>query len=212
MNNGVIVTATDTNVGKTVFSAALVSVLEANYWKPIQAGLEEETDTQAVARLSGAAPERILKEAYCLKTPCSPHRAAKIDKVTIESEKLDLENLPCNPDRPLIIEGAGGLLVPLSDNRLQIDQFAHWKLPIILCARTELGTINHTLLSVEAIRHRKLPLQGIVFIGDENRDTQSTIAKFSHAEVLGRLPLISPLNSVTLRLAFGATFKKQDFL
>ncbi len=212
MTNGLIITATDTDVGKTVFSAALVEALKAHYWKPIQAGLEDETDLETVKRLTNASQERLHPETYRLKTPCSPHFAAEIDGITIDPQKLLIPKFPNSENIPLIIEGAGGLLVPLTNTHLQIDQFKIWGQPIILCARTKLGTINHTLLSVEAIKNRGLPLLGIVFIGDTNTNTEQTIANFTGARILGTLPIQSPLNKDTLAKAFARHFHTGDFL
>ena len=140
MSPRVVVAGTDTEIGKTVFSAGLAALLGANYWKPVQAGLEGETDSQIVARLGGLSADRIVPERYSLKTPASPHQAAAIDGVRIAMDSLDV---PDTGDRPLVIEGSGGLLVPLNDTTLYIDVFARWRLPVVLCARTALGTINH---------------------------------------------------------------------
>jgi len=212
MSAGAIITASGTDVGKTVLAAALVEALNADYWKPIQAGLEGETDTDTVKRLANVGPEHLHREAYRLRTPCSPHLAAQRDALTIEPRKLVLPERSSTDTRPLIVEGAGGLLVPLTRTYLQIDQFATWDLPLVLCARTELGTINHTLLSLEAIKRRGLTLLGIAFIGTQNADTQRTIADISGAEILGTLPTLDPLNHETLREAFAKAFCAQDFL
>jgi dethiobiotin synthetase len=207
MSSGFIVTGTDTGIGKTVFSAALAGALGGYYWKPIQAGLEGETDSDAVRRLSGLAPDRVLPEAYRLKMPASPHIAAACEGVEIEPERLPL---PWGA-RPLVIEGAGGLLVPLSDHLLQIDQFVSWGLPVILCARTELGTINHTLLSLEALAKRALRVHGVVFIGKPDEDVESTITRIGRAPRLGLLPITEPLNAARLAEAFRANFDLRDF-
>ena len=207
MSAGFIVTGTDTGIGKTVFSAALAGALRGYYWKPIQAGLEGDTDSDVVRRLSGLAPERILPEAYRLKLPASPHIAAAREGLEIKPARLPL---PWGA-RPLVIEGAGGLLVPLSVNRLQIDQFASWGLPVILCARTDLGTINHTLLSLEALAKRQIRLHGIAFIGDAAEEAESTIVSFGFVRRLGRLPLVEPLDKAHLAAAFRANFDLSAF-
>jgi dethiobiotin synthetase len=199
-----VITGTDTDIGKTVFAAALAGAIGARYWKPIQAGLDGETDSQAVARLSGV---QTLPEAYRLKLAASPHQAAAAENVTIDTDSL----LPPFAD-PLVIEGAGGLMVPLNRSTLNIDVFARWGLPLILCARTVLGTINHTLLSVEAIRLRNISLHGIVFIGEENAESESIILEKSGAGRLGRLPIIAPLNRESLAAAFCAQFRRENFL
>ena len=208
MNRRIVVAGTDTEIGKTVFSAGLAALLDANYWKPIQAGLEGETDSQLVAKLGGLSADRIVPERYSLKTPASPHQAAAIDGVRIEMDSLDV---PDTGDRPLVIEGSGGLLVPLDDTTLYIDVFARWRLPVVLCARTALGTINHSLLSIEALRHRNLDIIGVAFIGDGNAESERIICEIGRVRRLGRLPRLSPLTERTLRTAFEASFNPGDF-
>lgn len=203
----IVVTGTDTDIGKTVFAAALAGALGGHYWKPVQAGLEPRSDADSVATLSGLPPARILPEAYRLTTPCSPHRAAEIDGVTIDPDCLALPLV----DGPLVVEGAGGVLVPLTRDLLFADLFARWKCPAVLVARTALGTINHSLLSVEALRHRGVPLLGIAFVGDEQPDSEATIARLGGVKRLGRLPWIESLDAGTLAAAFAANFDPDDF-
>ncbi|CAN7152840.1 dethiobiotin synthase [Mesorhizobium sp. SEMIA 3007] len=202
MTKRIVITGTDTGIGKTVFSAGLAGFLNGFYWKPVQSGLDGETDSEVVARLAGLPPGRVLPEVYRLKEPLSPHRSAELDGVAIDVARLSLPDLP----GPIVIEGAGGLMVPLNRRTKFIDIFAQWRVPVILCARTKLGTINHTLLSIEALRARSIPLVGIAFIGDEVADTQRTIVEFSGIRQLGRLPLLDPLTSETLREAMVAGF------
>ncbi|SIT54798.1 ATP-dependent dethiobiotin synthetase BioD [Mesorhizobium prunaredense] len=202
MTTRIVVTGTDTGIGKTVFSAGLAGLLDGFYWKPVQSGLDEETDSEAVERLAGLPSGRVLPEAHRLKSPLSPHRSAEIDGVSIEAADLAYPVLPT----PLVIEGAGGLMVPINRQTRFIDIFAEWRLPVILCARTELGTINHTLLSIEALRARSIPLIGIAFIGEEVADTQRTITEFGAVRQLGRLPHLVPLTRETLRKAMFAGF------
>jgi dethiobiotin synthetase len=204
----IVVTGTDTGIGKTVFAAALAGALDGCYWKPIQSGLAEETDSEVVQRLSGLAAERILRERYRLRTPVSPHLAARIDGVEIDTARLAL---PATA-RPLLIEGAGGLLVPLTREATYIDVMARWRAPLVLCARTTLGTINHTLLSIEAIRARDIPLLGIAFLGDENPDSEAIIAAMGRTRRLGRLPSLKPLTAGSLKAAFATHFDLNDFL
>jgi len=208
MSQRIVVAGTDTEIGKTVFSAGLAAFLDAHYWKPIQAGLEGETDSQLVARLGGLSADRIVPERYSLRTPASPHQAAVIDGVRIAMDSLDV---PDTGARPLVIEGSGGLLVPLDDTTLYIDVFARWRLPVVLCARTALGTINHSLLSIEALRHRNLDIIGIAFIGDGNPESERVICEIGRVRRLGRLPKLSPLTENTLRTAFEASFNPNDF-
>ena len=198
-----IVTGTDTGIGKTVFSAGLTARLKAVYWKPVQAGLEVETDSQTVARLSG---QPVLPEAYRLKLPASPHIAAAAEGVAIDDTVLTLP-----PQRPLVIEGAGGLMVPLNDPATWLDVFARWQVPVILCARTTLGTINHSLLSIAALRATGVPLHGVVFIGPEASDVETTICRMGETRRLGRLPILQSLKPGSLRAAFDACFPPDRF-
>ena len=208
MSRRIVVSGTDTEIGKTVFAAALADLLGACYWKPIQSGLDGETDSQVVARLGGLSCDRILPECYRLKTPVSPHQSAAIDRVNIDATALDV---PDTGGRPLVIEGAGGLMVPLNRSTLYIDVFARWHIPVVLCARTALGTINHSLLSIEALRHRGIELLGIAFIGESNPESESAICEIGRVQRLGRLPRLSPLTRGTLREAFVVSFKPDDF-
>lgn len=205
--SAIVVTGTDTGIGKTVFAAALTAALNADYWKPIQAGLNEETDSGCVARLGQIHPHRIHPEAYRLATPCSPHRAAEIDNVTIASS-----NLFSPTNDLLVIEGAGGVMVPLTRDFLFVHQLAKWGYPTILVARTALGTINHSLLSIEALRARGVPLLGVAFVGEANEDSEAIIAAFGKAKRLGRLPSLNPLTNATLSQAFAANFVLADFV
>jgi dethiobiotin synthetase len=202
-----VVTGTDTGVGKTVFAAALTGALRGGYWKPIQSGLEEETDSETVLRLSGVTPGNIFQEAWRLKTPASPHRAAEIDGVSIIPDALS----PPETTLPLIIEGAGGLLVPLTHQQTFADVFARWQFPVILCARTVLGTINHTLLSLEAMRQRRIPIMGVAFIGDAQPDSERVIEEMSGARRLGRLPRMDPLTPDALCQSFRENFDMSHF-
>ncbi|SFT37962.1 dethiobiotin synthetase [Pseudovibrio denitrificans] len=204
MTQPIIVTGTDTGIGKTIFSAALTQALSATYWKPVQSGLEEETDTQAVTRLTGCTA---LPETYRLQIPASPHFSAEEEGVLIDVENLTLPEI----DGPLVVEGAGGLMVPLTRETLYIDLFKKWQAPIVLCARTGLGTINHSLLSIEALRARGCNLLGIVFIGDEVADSERTIAEYAGVKKLGRLPLLKEITPETIRTAFVENFRLEDF-
>ena len=205
-----VVTGTDTGIGKTVVSAMLTLALEAVYWKPVQSGAAAGTDAATVAAITGLGPERFVLERYLLTQPLSPHRAAEHDGVEIDLHSLVLPGR--TPDgRPLIVEGAGGLMVPLTRRTLYIDIFQRWGVPTVLCARTALGTINHALLSIEALRARGIPILGIVFVGDEMPDTEQIICDFAQVKRLGRLPLLPRLTPVTLVEAFDTEFRRQDF-
>ena len=197
-----VITGTDTGIGKTVFSAALAGAMRTPYWKPIQSGLEDETDSEAVARLAGVP---VLPEAYRLVTPASPHLAAEIDGVTIDAEALT------PPEGAVIVEGAGGALVPVTRRLLYADLFARWQIPVIVCARTSLGTINHSLLTIEALKSRGVPIHGLAFLGDAMDDSEAIIPDIGGIRRLGRLPIVDPLTPETLAQAFAAHFDCADF-
>ena len=195
-----VVSGTDTDVGKTVFCAGLAGMLGARYWKPVQAGIPGDSET--VAELAGV---EIVPETYRLKLPASPHQAAADEGITINPDML----VP--PDGPVVIEGAGGLMVPLTRTMLFLDVFARWRIPLILCARTRLGTINHTLLSIEAVRARNIPLHGIAFIGDANPESEKIITEIGQVKRLGRLPVVEPLTAARLKAIFAENFAAGDF-
>ncbi len=202
----IVVTGTDTDIGKTVFAAGLTAALGARYWKPVQAGLADGSDAASVVTL-GVPIDRVLPEAYRLTTPCSPHLAAEIDGVTIDPDRLALPEV----DGPLIVEGAGGVMVPVTRDLIFADLFARWNTPVVLVARTGLGTINHSLLSIEALRSRGVPILGIAFVGDAIEDSEATIAALGKVRRLGRLPRLDPLNAATLAEAFNANFDLKAF-
>jgi dethiobiotin synthetase len=203
----IVVTATGTDIGKTVFAAALTAALDGCYWKPVQAGLDDGTDRERVLALSGLSDDRILPEAYRLTTPCSPHRAAEIDGVAIDVEALT----PPPSDRPLVIEGAGGVLVPFTRSVTFADIVARWQLPAVLVAATSLGTISHSLTAIEALRSRGVGILGVAFVGEGNEDSEATIAGMGKVKRLGRLPMLDPLTPETLAAAFTANFDLADF-
>jgi dethiobiotin synthetase len=206
MKRRFVVAGTDTDVGKTVFAAALTQALSGVYFKPVQAGLEPPTDLDTVRALTGLAEDHFLPEIYRLRNPLSPHRAAELDGIEIDPERLVLPQAEA-----LVVEPAGGLLVPLTRAILSIDVIARWQVPVVLCARTALGTINHSLLSIEALRRRSIPVLGIAFIGDENPDTERTIVEMGAVKRLGRLPQLDPLNRETIAAAFAQHFSIADF-
>lgn len=208
MTQGVIVTGTDTGIGKTVFAAALAGALGTAYWKPIQCGLDGGGDSARVQTLAGLPADRILPETYRFSLAASPHRAAEAEGVEVSISKLQLPEV----EGSLVIEGAGGLMVPLTRSALQIDLFASWRLPVVLVARTALGTINHSLLSIEALNGRNIPILGLAFVGEGMADTERTIAEMGGVRRLGRLPLLDALTPPKLAEAFAAHFRIEDFL
>ena len=208
MSGAFVITGTDTDIGKSVFAAALTAALGASYWKPVQAGLADGTDSETVARIGGVDPARILPERYRLKIPASPHFSAAQEDIVIGLDDLVLPQV----EGPLIIEGAGGALVPVNPDLLFADLFAHWMLPVIIVASTSLGTINHSLLTIETLRSRGVPIHGIAFIGAENVDSEQTICRIGAVRHLGRLPMIDELAPEPLREAFDAHFNIADFI
>jgi len=189
-----VVCGTDTDVGKTVVSALLVQGLGAQYWKPVQSGLEGGGDSQRVRDLLGLPSERFLPEAYRLSAPVSPHWAAERDGVVIDPARLALPA----PEGALVVETAGGLLVPLRRDWLQIDQITRWGLPVLLVARSGLGTLNHTLLSLEALRRRSIPVLGLVLNGPPHADNPRTLAELGGVPVLAELPPLPKLDATAL--------------
>ena len=214
----IVITSTGTDVGKTVFSAGLCGLIGADYWKPLQSGLagnvpnpdprseaapSPDSDRSEVARLSGA---RTHPEAYMLSQPLSPHRAAELDGVTIDAARLT----PPDAER-LVIEGAGGALVPITRQMLFADLFAEWQLPVVLVASTGLGTISHGLSALESLRARRVPVLGVAFMGEDNPDNMATIGQIGRVKVLGRLPMLPTLDRASLSAAMTANFDPKDF-
>ena len=203
----IVVTGTDTDIGKTVFAAALAGRLGATYWKPVQAGIDPCSDSETVATLAGLPANQILPEAYRLSTPCSPHQAAEIDGVVVDPARLALPQV----EGPLVVEGAGGLMVPITADLLFIDLFERWNCPVVLIARTALGTINHSLLSIEALHRRQIPVLGVAFVGEAQPESETTISRLGKVARLGRLPILDLLDARSLAAAFTANFRLDDF-
>ena len=191
-----VVTGTDTGIGKTVFAAGLTYALRAEYWKPVQSGLDGQSDSQTVAQLAGVQP---LPEAYRLQMPASPHLSAEAEGQEIDPAALALPQ----GTGVLVVEAAGGLMVPLNRRVMFLDVIAGWQAPVILCARTQLGTINHSLLSLAALRQAGCPVLGIAFIGDTNPAVEATICDFGAVAHLGCLPFLAKLDQQALAQAFA---------
>lgn len=199
-----VVSGTDTGIGKTLLSALLVAALDADYWKPVQAGLEEGTDSEAVLRISRTSPERIHPESYRLLRPASPDQAAAAEGIRIDIDQIR----PPRSSRTLIIEGAGGLLVPFNEDYLQIDLYARWNIPVILTARSTLGTLNHTLLSLEALQRRKIPVAGIVLSGPEHPDNIQSLEQRIDAPIIGTIPPLQHIDRDTLLALYEERFRR----
>lgn len=200
----IVITGTDTGIGKTVLCATIMAARkEYSYWKPIQSGTIDGTDSETVQQLSGAEDNRILPERYIFTQPLSPHASAHIDGKYVDPFSMTL------PSRnPLIVEGAGGLLVPLNDNTLYIDLFRSWEVPVVLACRSSLGTINHTLLSLEALRLRRIPILGCVIIGEENKGNEQAIEQYGKVEIIGKIPQLESLDTQALTSVYNTYFAK----
>ena len=184
-----VICGTDTNIGKTLISSFFVRCLDSFYWKPIQSGIEEQTDSEFVHSITNVSKEKILKEAYIFKEPVSPHWAAEIDNIIIDLQKLNLPEIK----GPLIVETAGGLMVPINRNFLQIDQIKEWNLPVILVCKSGLGTLNHTLLSIEALEKRNIKILGLIINGKKHKDNPKTLQDFSKLPIIAEFPLLNTI-------------------
>ena len=202
MLRGLFVTGTDTHVGKTVVAAALLHryrrLVPLRYWKPIQTGIEHDDDTGEVCRLAGCGPGDVWSSGVRLPHRASPHLAAKLSGRTISVQPL-IEAIggERGPAR-WIVEGAGGALVPINDSELMIDLMGQLALPVVVTARTALGTINHTLLTLEALRRRSLEVAGVVLVGAREPENRLAIERYGCVGVLAEMPRFDPLTSEQL--------------
>lgn len=178
-----IIAGIGTEVGKTVVSAILTTCLKGDYWKPIQCGDEEDSDTAMMKKLIDTAIYSIHEPIYSLQAPLSPHHAARLENISIRLDNI----VPPQTTRPLIIESAGGIFVPLSTKTLSFDLFKSWNIPWIVVSRHYLGSINHTLLTIDALKRNNISIAGIIFNGPPNHDSEGTILEISQVPVLGRL-------------------------
>lgn len=179
-----IIAGIDTEIGKTVISAIVTEALQADYWKPVQSGDLHHTDTNKVQALVSNTQSKFHPEAYRLETPMSPHASADIDGVTIEPDKLKLPQT----DNHLVVELAGGLMVPLTKDLLMIHMLKQWDLPVILVSKYYLGSINHTLLSIDMLKAHNIPIKGIIFNGETNPTSKEAILHYSKVPLLGEIP------------------------
>lgn len=205
MPERIFVTGTDTGVGKTVVSTILARGLGAYYWKPVQTG--EIRDAEFVGRWIGT--ERIIPEAHCFPAPLSPHAAAQLAGERICVDEI-LQSQPSS-NIPLVIEGAGGVLVPLNAKERLVDLMKALAAPVVVVARTSLGTINHTLLTLEALRRRSIEIHSVVLIGRPNVDNFRAIEKFGEVRVLGPIPWCSDFSDEWLRTSFTQISVQGEF-
>jgi dethiobiotin synthetase len=208
--HGSFITGTDTNVGKTVLSALLVAALDAMYWKPAQTGTSEGTDSDSVRKWAGVPEERIWPERHCFAPPVSPHLAARLAGVRIALDDFEIPYAPAG--LPWIVEGAGGVMVPLNECDLMRDLMCRLKLPVVVVARTALGTINHTLLTLEALRGAKLNVRGVVLIGEENAENRRAIEHYGNVRVIGHIPRLARIERAALLEVFAERFDREAFL
>ena len=204
LQNSLFVTGTNTDIGKTVVSAVLVAGLRANYWKPIQSGLIDGTDTGWIQKHTDIPQSHIHKETYALQQPLSPHAAAVIDNVEIS---LDAFSLPVIPEEDfLIIEGAGGVLVPINENYFMVDLIEKLGSPVLIVADSELGTINHSLLTIHQLRDRNIEIAGVVMNGPQNQGNKEAIESYGNVEVIAEIEPMEELSPDALADCFTRSF------
>jgi len=194
------ITGTDTGVGKTMISAILLAGLDGFYWKPIQSGLHEGTDTEWVKEKTGLPADHFFPEAYRLTLPLSPHASALHDRVRIDLESFHIPDVPASGH--LIIEGAGGVMVPLNERDLMTDLIKRLKAPVLLVARSSLGTINHTLLSLEQVRREGIEVMGVIVNGPRNRENRDAIEHYGKIRVLAEIEPVMDIDPLSLKMIF----------
>lgn len=203
------ITGTDTNVGKTVVSALLCAVLDAIYWKPIQTGAREGTDRNAVMRWAHLPRSRTIPESYLFAPPVSPHLAARRAGVRIDLGRIRMPRIPA--DENLIAEGAGGALVPINNTRFMTHLMRRLELPVLLVSRTSLGTINHTLLSLAALRAARLEVRGVIMVGKPNLENRKAIERYGKIAVVGAVPILKKIDHQALLRVFRRNFDRRVF-
>ena len=194
----IFITGIGTEIGKTIVSAVLVEKLQADYWKPVQSGQLDNSDTMIVQKLISNKKSVFHQEAYRLTQPFSPHLSAALDGIEINLNKI---NLP-HTENQLIIEGAGGLMVPLNDKVLMIDLIKKLDAEVVLVSKNYLGSINHTLLSVEILKNRNIPIKQLIFCGETNQSSEQVISDQSGIAIL-RIPFFETLNKNTINKFVG---------
>lgn len=209
MGADIFITGTDTGVGKTLVSALLCAALDGFYWKPIQTGATEDSDRRMVMELAELDAERTLRECYVFNPPVSPHLAAEWAGTTIDLGTI------CRPAGrlagPLIVEGAGGVMVPVNDTEFMLDLMRRLGLPIVVVARSALGTINHSLMTLGVLQQAGLTVKGVVVVGTPNRDNEHAIERYGCVPILGRVPLLEVINRAALLEVFNREFDRGKF-
>ena len=195
--NAIAITGIHTGVGKTIASAILAQALGADYWKPVQAGDVNSTDSMLVEQLITNGTKRVHQEAIILSQPMSPHAAAAIDNVTIDFTKFIFPTT----NQLLLIETAGGVLSPMTEQHTMADFVQHYQLPTILISGNYLGSINHTLLSIEALKRRDIPILGVVISGTTNEAIELFIESYGGIPIIARIPNLSVIDAVSISLS-----------
>lgn len=205
----IFITATDTNVGKTFISALLISGLKASYWKPIQSGAIEGTDTNWIKAVTQLPDSHFWPETYLLAEPISPHAAAQLHNIQIDLNKIIIpESVKF---KPLIIEGAGGVMVPINEQALIIDLIKKLNAPVIIVANNKLGVINHTLLTLKALRSYNLNILGVILNGAQNLINKTAIENYGKVKVIAQIDFLNEINLQTLQTVFEAKLAKYFF-
>jgi dethiobiotin synthetase len=206
---GYFVTGTDTNVGKTVLSALLVAALDAVYWKPVQTGANEGTDRESVRLWAEVEEDQLPLERYRFYPPFSPHLASREGGIRIGLDDFELPEAPAG--RKWIVEGAGGVMVPLNEHDMMRDLMRQIGLPVIVAARSALGTINHTLLTLAALRAADLPICGVALVGRKNLDNRHAIENYGNVRVIGHIPILEKINRAALLDVYEKHFDHRAF-
>ncbi len=204
----IFVTGTSTDIGKTVVSGVLVAGLRAHYWKPVQTGLNEGTDTDWIRRHTAIPESRIHRETYSLQQPLSPHAAAVLEDVEIKLDAFAIPDVPV--DEFLVVEGAGGIMVPLNRQHYMLDLIKSLDIPVLLVADSQLGTINHTLLSLLQLRRCGISIVGVVMNGPKNQGNREALEFYGEAPILAEIEQLTDLNPASLEICFQQCFKSQE--
>lgn len=197
MTQQYFITGIGTGIGKTITSAVITEKLKADYWKPIQSGDLDQSDSLSIQNLISNPKTKIHPELYRLNQPLSPHLSAKLDGIEINLNKFELPQTKNN----LIVEGAGGLMVPLNNQTLILDLIKHLNIPVIVVSQNYLGSINHTLLTINTLKQHQINIKGIIFNGDANSESEDYILKYTSVEYLGSIPTFKQLNKENIAKA-----------
>ena len=201
----IFITGSDTDIGKTVISGILLAGVDAEYWKPIQSGIEDMTDTEWLQEKTGLPKSHFHEETYRLKRALSPHASAAQEGIRVDMEAFHMPRN--NKSRHLVVEGAGGLMVPLNEESFMLDLMKKLDIPVLLVTSSRLGTINHTLLSIEHMRRHCLDLLGVVINGAKNQSNREAIEYYGKIDVWAEIEPLTEINPKTLKRTFHRCFK-----